>query len=221
LPEGAVARQNRVAPTGAIERSAAHGLLMGNRGVLHGADGELGSARWKHDHWVCCVLCFKGRRQPINAPGRYTQLFFLDEAVALAAGHRPCAECRRADFERFRAAWAKATGLAASEIRAARIDAALHPARLAPKRVQRRHEAVLGALPDGTMVLAPKGGPALVWMGVRPWSHEGYAAPLPVPRDTLVTVLTPEPVVAVLAAGYVPLVHPSAAAPLSAPAAPR
>ncbi len=88
----------------------ARGLFMGNRGILHDATGQLGPARWRHRNWVCCRLAFKGRHRKLLKPGHYTALFFLDEAVALAAGHRPCAECRRADYLSFRAAWEAGLG---------------------------------------------------------------------------------------------------------------
>src|SRR5688500_15168681 len=95
--------QNRVTPFGEIEAAPARGLFMGNRGILHDANQQLGRARWRHKSWVTCLLSFKDRRREVMAPRRYTELFFCDEAVALAAGHRPCAECRREDYERFRA----------------------------------------------------------------------------------------------------------------------
>ena len=97
-------RQNRVLPTGEIIAHPARGRFMGNRGILHDASGHLGRSRWKLMGWVTCVLDFKGRQRTVMSPGTYTELFFHDEAVALAAGHRPCAECRRADYRAYRAA---------------------------------------------------------------------------------------------------------------------
>ncbi|MGB8623555.1 MAG: hypothetical protein WCD16_12105, partial [Paracoccaceae bacterium] len=102
--------QNRVLPTGEIVVHPARADFMGNRGILHGGNRQLGTARWRHKTWITCLLSFKGRKRVPMTPGRYTELFFLDEAVALAAGHRPCAECRRADFLRYRDAWQAATG---------------------------------------------------------------------------------------------------------------
>ena len=121
--------QNRVTPFGEIVSSPARGLLMGNRGILHNDDRRLGTARWQHPHWVACRLEFRGRRQEVMRPGAYTQLFFLDEAVALAAGHRPCAHCRRADYEAFVSAWMAATGRA-DRPRAAELDWQLHRERV-------------------------------------------------------------------------------------------
>ena len=105
---------------------------------------------WQVKRWIACVLEFKGRRRPLLRPGRFTELFFLDEATALAAGHRPCAECRRADFNRFRDAWAE-THPGAS-LRVDDIDRVLHAERVGPGRTKRLHDAVLGDLPDGSMI---------------------------------------------------------------------
>lgn len=200
-------RRNRVTPTGEIVADPARGLFMGNRGILHDESGRLTGLPWRHRAWICCLTAFRGRRRALMQPGRYTELFFLDEAVALAAGHRPCAECRREAYDRFRAAWARA-GL--GETRAQAMDRLLHAARVRPRRAgQVSHEAAADSLPDGCFVALP-GGPALVLGGgVRPWSFAGYGAPLPRPAGR-VTVLTPAPLVAVLAAGYGPVLHGSA-----------
>lgn len=195
---------NRVLPTGEITADPARGLFMGNRGILHDAEGRLGPARWRHPHWIICLTAIRGRRRPLMAPGTYTELFFLDEAVALSAGHRPCAECRRAAYDAFRAA----IGID----RAPEIDRVLHAARVTRDRRQMRHRARAGDLPDGTFVLidhAPcliRGGAAL------PFAPAGYGAPRPRP-DREVTVLTPVPAVAALRAGYAPVLHPSALVP--------
>jgi hypothetical protein len=183
---------------------------MGNRGILHDEDRRLGRRRWAHRAWISCVLEFRGRRRPVMAPRRYTELFFLDEAVALAAGHRPCAECRRDAFRRYVAALALATGGPASAAPA--IDRLLHAARLDPStRTQARGSADLAGLPDGAFVLTPDGDAALVrGDALHPWSHRGYGPPRPRPRSQLVRVLTPPPSLAALAAGYRPILHPSA-----------
>ena len=132
--------QNRVTPAGEIIADPARGTLMGNRGILHDAQQRLGAARWRHRHWIYCRLAFKGRWREVMAPSRYTELFFLDEATALAAGHRPCCECQREDFRRFQAAWQQAFGHAAS---AGAIDRALHEARVEPR--SRRSDPLRGA----------------------------------------------------------------------------
>ena len=193
-------RQNRVQPDGEILAHPARGGFMGNRGILHDEHGLHPRRRWRHQNWVCCVLAFKNRRRALMAPGHYTELFFHDEAVALAAGHRPCAECRRADYLRFRAA----AGLPGP---AAALDAQLHRERAVPRVYQqRRHEAELSELPDGAFILSPEGVPELKWRGaLRPFAPGGYGAP----RSTkagMVTVLTPPTTLNALRAGYVPQV---------------
>ena len=199
--------QNRVMPTGEITAHPAHGTLTGNRGILHNDDRTLGRARWTHKAWVCCTLDWKGRRRPVMTGRTWTELFFLDEAVALAAGHRPCATCRREAYTRFQAAWTAATGEAA---RAPSVDAALHAARVAPDRSQRHHTARLTALPAGTFVLW-QDRPHLVGdAGLQAWSHAGYRLALSKTKGAEVIVLTPAPLVAVLQAGYVPLLHDTA-----------
>jgi hypothetical protein len=204
---------NRVTPLGEIVADPERGTLMGNRGILHDAEQRLGTARWRHPHWICCRLAFQGRRRPVMAPGRYTELFFLDEATALAAGHRPCCECRRADFRRFQAVWRRA--FPGADASAPAIDRALHRARVEPRsRRQIRFEAPLDDLPDGTFILLPDEplAPLLV-LGARllPWHPAGYAPPRPRPVAIQALVLTPRPTVAVLRAGYTLGVHPSAA----------
>nr|WP_218958514.1 hypothetical protein [Thalassovita aquimarina] len=197
--------QNRVLPTGEIVADPARGLFTGNRGILHRPDGTLGVSRWKHPHWVCCRLSFKDRYHGPMPDRGWTALFFLDEAVALAAGHRPCHECRRADARRFRAAWEDAHGPVA---RIGDIDKALHRARVSRNRQQVRHEARADSLPDGVFILAPE--PALI-LGdsVYLFKTGGYKAKCNRPGG-VVMVLTPAPTVRALAAGYQPELHPSA-----------
>lgn len=194
-------RQNRVQPDGQILAVPARGAFMGNRGALHDAEGRLGRARWRHRAWVCCLTEFKGRRRPVMAPQRYTELFFHDEAVALAAGHRPCGECRRADHERFRDAWTVAFGARPT---APWIDTVLHAHR-AERGGRRltRWETAAGALPDGSFVLLGAGPALILGRSALPFAPEGYGAALPRPEGR-VMVLTPEPTVRVLAAGYRP-----------------
>lgn len=198
-------RQNRVQPDGQIIAHPARGMFMGNRGILHDGAGRLGQARWRHPHWITCLTTFKGRQRPLMAPGRYTELFFLDEAVACAAGHRPCAECRRADWLLFRDRWAGLFGAAD----AASIDRALHKARLTPDRQQRHHMAPAETLPEGAFVIWQDRPHLVTVPGLRPYAAAGYGAPLPRPDGPL-TVITPEPLVQVMAAGWRPLLHPSA-----------
>ena len=206
--------QNRVTPFGDIVAEPWRGRLMGNRGCLHDAEsraaGRLGLRRWRHQAWVACLTAFRGRRREPMPPGRWTALFFWDEAAALAAGHRPCGACRRADYRRFMAAWA-AAGLPGSPGTAGpqAVDRHLHRHRVTRARQQIRFEAEAGDLPDGTFVVLPGArlGPMLLWQG-RLWRlllEKGryHAAGRPTGR---VTVLTPRPVVEVLAAGYRPMI---------------
>jgi hypothetical protein len=204
--------QNRVTPFGEIEASAARGLFMGNRGILHDEQRQLGTARWRHKNWVTCRLAFKGRKRTVMAPGRYTELFFCDEAVALAAGHRPCAECRREDYDRFRAAWAQGHQLS-DHPQAGELDAGLHAARVERDRRQVRFTSVrIADLPDGSFISLPE-SPEAAWLvyqnSLHRWSHKGYGEKRPAPGRDHVTVLTPEPTVRALGAGYRPALHPS------------
>jgi hypothetical protein len=187
---------------------------MGNRGRLH--DDTRRIVRRvvpSYRAWVTCRLEFKGRRRAVMTPGRYTELFFLDEATALAAGHRPCGECRRGDHRRFKALWLAANrrrGLGRDVLIGA-IDRKLHRDRLETDGHPRTFSARLASLPDGVMVCVPGGDdPLLLWRGMlRPWSPAGYGAPRSAPEGR-VTVLTPRSTVATIAAGYVPAVHSSA-----------
>ncbi|KRS14568.1 hypothetical protein XM53_02315 [Roseovarius atlanticus] len=197
--------QNRVLPTGEIAATPERGTLMGNRGILHDDDRQLGKARWRHPHWVTCLLDFKGRRRALMQPRNYTELFFLDEPTALAAGHRPCGECRRPDFKRFVTLFHAANGTATL----AEIDRLMHRDRVTRTRRQVRHTAALETLPDGAFILHDD-APHLVWGNrLLRYTPGGYTATLP--RSTrLATVLTPASTVATLAAGYRPAPPPSA-----------
>lgn len=204
--------QNRVTPDGRIIADAARGAMMGNRGILHDAERRLGAARWQHANWVACRLSFNGRHRQIMTPGRYTELFFLDEAVAFAAGHRPCGECRHADYRRFKALWEQTHG--EESVRARDIDRTLHAERAVPRRAcQRRHVGALASLPDGAFVILPETPqkPYLV-LGAKlfPYAPAGYGAAVARPRDGEVAVLTPPGTLAVFRAGYQPMLCASA-----------
>ncbi len=199
--------QNRVMPTGEIIAHPARGGFMGNRGILHGDNRQLGRARWRHKNWVTCCLSFKGRRRTVMSPGHYTELFFLDEAVALAAGHRPCAECRRPDYIRFLDFWETAHGERPS---AKLLDRALHAARAKPRNWQQaRFQAEATGLPDGAFILLGQSAHLVLRGNAVAFSPQGYGEATPLP-STEVTVLTPAPTVAVLRAGYWPALHESA-----------
>jgi hypothetical protein len=202
--------QNRVAPTGEIVADPGRGLLMGNRGCLHTPDRRLGTARWRSKLWICCSLTFKGVRRDVMPPGRWTALFFLDEATALAAGHRPCAYCRRADYLAYAQAWQRAQGLP-DRPSATEMDARLHAERVEPRtRRQVTRPATVRDLPDGVMV-RHAGAVGLLRSGsVRPWSFTGYGPSITVGSGDKVELLTPPSSVAALRAGFRPLLHPTA-----------
>jgi hypothetical protein len=190
--------QNRVDPFGELQCSSARGALMGNRGGrFHRPDQSLGRRRWASRQWIACVCSFKGRRRDVW--GRYyTELFFLDEPTALAAGHRPCFECRRAEAEAFRAAFEERRWISAPE-----MDQILHEERLAAGR-KRLSEQKIAQLPNGAMVAME--GRAFVVQGdaLRPWSFGGYDAPLKRPASGAVATLTPPSMIRALRAGYRP-----------------
>jgi len=192
--------QNRVDPYGVLFRSPARGTMMGNRGgALHNDAREI-VRRYKSRRWIACVLEFRGRRRTVMSPNRYTELFFLDEAVAFAAGHRPCAECRRERFNAFKDAWGS------RQARADDIDAVLHPYRLGKARTR----APLLSLPDGCFVEID-GSPWLVWNdALLLWTPERYAERRGRPPALTVTLLTPPPIVDCFRRGYRPEPHPSA-----------
>jgi hypothetical protein len=185
--------------------------MMGNRGgAIHNESREI-VRRYISRRWIACVLEFKGRKRTVMSPGRYTELFFLDEAVALAAGHRPCAECRRERFRAFQNVWKGWAGDGSSETPPASVmDDELHRARIDRQGKKVTYEAELGALPDGCFVVIT-GTPFLVWNdALLLWTPEGYARKDSLPERATVTVLTPRPIVECIRKGYQPAIHPSA-----------
>src|SRR5215216_6094256 len=146
-----MALANRVTPLGELIADPARGLVYGNRGCLHDETGRI-RRHYNGKRWIACRLRFRGwHRSPLLQPGRFTELFFLDEATAFAAGHRPCALCRREDYSRLVALW---RGLHPGPVGADAIDAQLHAERIAPgARTRLLHEAALDRLPDGAFVL--------------------------------------------------------------------
>ncbi len=197
---------NRVTPFGTLTATPARGILMGNRGRIHDPATRTPVRAFAGRRWICCVLAFRGRRREVWGRG-YTELFFLDEPTALAAGHRPCAECRRADSRAFQAAVGRGLHLAAPPTLDA-IDARLHAERLDGRR-KRVHGLVAEDLPDGAML--PAGDTVFALRGALalPWSPSGYGPPAPRPAGP-VDVLTPPTALAALRAGYAPLWHPTA-----------
>jgi hypothetical protein len=212
-----MSRQNRVTPWGELIATPQRGTFLGNRGVLHDPEGRI-ERTWQVKRWLNCVLSFRGRKRMVMTPGRYTELFFLDEATALAAGHRPCAECRRERFNAFRAAWQTAKGSPSLPM-ADEIDRQLHAERLGTQRVKRTFLAELKELPSGVFIQRDTGqGKKAYLVGndcLLGWSPGGYGECSARPKDAEVMVLTPPSTVEAIRAGYVPDVHPSASSEAS------
>lgn len=181
---------------------------MGNRGVLHDARRVIVRDSQVR-RWIACRLEFRGRHRQIMTPGSWTELFFLDEAVAFSAGHRPCAECRRADFLGFQAAWREVYPQAQSGADA--IDSALQHERRVRPWVKRTYTADLESLPCGSYVTLDGQAWLVLDNALRGWSAEGYRERRHRPGRGEVVVLTPPSMVAVLQAGYQAALHPSAA----------
>jgi hypothetical protein len=207
-----MSRQNRVTPFGTLIETPARGTLMGNRGCLHDGQGQI-RRPFQGQRWIICLLEFKGRKRSIMTPGFYTELFFLDEATALAAGHRPCAECQRARFNQFREIWAKANPEMTSVIRPAAtdVDTLLHRERTATSRDAERVCHSADNLPDGAFVTNDEKTAYLVLKNkLLRWSPAGYENPSERPFRFPARLLTPLSVVRMLAAGYPVGIHPSA-----------
>jgi hypothetical protein len=201
-----------VTPLSELVAVRERGLVYGNRGCLHDGDGRI-RRRFAVKRWISCRLEFRGwHRTPLMQPGRFTELFFLDEATAFAAGHRPCALCRRADYDRFAALW---RSLHPRQRGADAMDEQLHAERVDPAtRAQRHHRARLDELPDGVFVLDDGVPHVVVGERLLRWAPGGYTAPRRRTSGSAV-VVTPPSVVAVLRAGWdgaVPFLHPSARA---------
>jgi hypothetical protein len=206
-----VPRQNRVTPFGELIATAARGTLMGNRGCLHDTAQRI-QRPFALQRWIICRLQFRGRRRTVMAPGRYTELFFLDEATALAAGHRPCAECQRERYRLFRAHWAEARAMTGVPS-AGEMDDVLHAERLDAAHAKRTYVERLSGLPAGVMVTDDETRAHLVLAGaLRAWSPAGYGPRRPREPSAPMRVLTPPSIVRVLARGYPIGLHPSALA---------
>jgi hypothetical protein len=200
--------QNRVDPFGDLFASPARGTMFGNRGGRFHTDGKtLTERRFVSRAWICCVLKFKNRQRDVW-DRFYTELFFLDEVTALAAGHRPCFECRRKDAVAFARFWGAALKLKARP-RAGDMDGVLHRERL-DGRAKRRHRCAIDDLPDGAVIALGEGAFAVRGNALLQWTPDGYAARKRRPRGGMVDVLTPPAILAVLKAGYRPQWHPSA-----------
>lgn len=204
--------QNRVDPWGQLHSVSARGSLLGNRGRLHNEHRQVVS-QWQRLAWVTCELVFIGRHRDVFGANTYSELFFLDEATALSAGHRPCATCRRERYDEFKSKWLVANSaqnlIPSSSI--AEVDKLLHAERVGRSGAKVTFEAPINSLPLGALVEID-GQALLVWhQGLMRWSFSGYSAASEQPApSTRVRVLTPESIVRTLAGGFRPNVHPSA-----------
>ncbi|MDA0158955.1 hypothetical protein OM076_01660 [Solirubrobacter ginsenosidimutans] len=201
--------RNRVTPLGDIEAFELRGAFTGNRGILH--DGVEVVRFHAHDAWITCALRFKDRWSEQWRPHRFTWLYFYDEAVSFAAGHRPCAECRRRSYKDYQSAWAQATGRPAS---AKAMNKQLHAERLVRGTHRRRlHSLPIGDLPDGVFVMLDDAPHVLVGDTAVEWTRDGYSARRRRPAHGVVTTITPPSTIDVLRCGYAAQIHPSAVDP--------
>jgi hypothetical protein len=201
--------RNRVTPFGDILALPGRGSLMGNRGILHDADRNIVRDSQVR-RWIACRLEFRGRHRQVMTPDSWTELFFLDEAAAFAAGHRPCAECRRADFVRFQDAWRQVSPDAVPTADA--IDARLHAERRVGPWIKRTYTADVQSLPSGSYIKLDDRAWLVLDDALLAWSADSYQDRRQKPASGDVTVLTPRSIVAVLQqAGYRAALHPSAA----------
>jgi hypothetical protein len=197
--------QNRVDPSGNIIKTSARGSWMGNRGVIHNQQKEITHA-FKHKAWITCVLQFKERHRTVMTPGRWTELFFLDEATAFAAGHRPCFECRREDAKKFKSCWIRGNPTynftMATSINS--IDEIIHRERIDSEKKKVMYHSLSSDIPEGTFILF-EDKPYLFTQGqLHRWTPSGYGKSMAVPKDAKLTVLTPQSIVNAFRAGYRP-----------------
>lgn len=205
--------QNRVNPFGVIVATPERGAWTGNRGVIHNAEKKI----IKHHavkYWITCVLDYKGMRRAVMSPNRWTELFFLDEATAFAAGHRPCGFCRYADFKKFKSLWITANGAQYNVTKQTKmdiIDEYIHQERLNKDGTHKRFKAALQSLPTGTFI-ALENTKTYLWYNDRllEWSFSGYRETFDMPENQEVEVLTPFSYVNVFKMGYIPQIHDSA-----------
>lgn len=204
--------QNRVNPFGGLDAVSARGAWLGNRGIIHDDRKQI-VAQWRTQAWITCELHFRGVHRSVFSPHTWSELFFLDEATAFAAGHRPCAYCRRPRYKEFKHAWCTANAglLDQPDPRVGVIDARLHAERVTRQGRKVTYATRFGDLPPGTFI-ARDDIACLVWRGrLFPWSHRGYGPSRPaLDAGARVDVLTPKSVVALFGRGFCPQVHESA-----------
>jgi len=197
--------QNRVDPFGDIIKTEARGLWMGNRGLLHNDKKEL-LRPFKLKAWITCKLEFRGRKRVVMAPNRYTELFFMDEAISFAAGHRPCFECRREDYNKFKTLWLKGNpGYQFTEKTSIqKIDDIIHEERINQSKQKVTHEEAPAQLPDGTFISYQNNAFLIKDKLMYRWSPFGYGQGIALPQADQVIVLTPASLVNTFRAGYIP-----------------
>lgn len=197
--------QNRVDPFGRIIKTPARGAWTGNRGVIHDEQKQI-IALYKTKAWIICKLEFKGRKRDVMTPKRWTELFFLDEATALAAGHRPCFECRREDATLFKSFWIRGNPAHGFSMKTSirEIDLVIHHERIGKEKMKVTYESALSDLPDGCFFTLK--GDAHLKKGDRyhRWTPFGYEEVFAAPANSPVAILTPRSIVNTLRAGYVP-----------------
>lgn len=200
--------QNRVTPFGKIVAISAKGSMMGNRGCLHSAEGDI-TKQWVRKAWVTCLLKYNNRHRQVMAPGQYTELFFLDEATALAAGHRPCGTCQKSRYSEFKSLWVKSNTNFSSEpvTSIGQIDEYLHKERYASKGTNEFVKESLDQLPEGCFVVR-ENGPNTAWLywegRLHRWGGEGYDTDESGGADEIVGVLTPASIVRMFREGFRP-----------------
>jgi hypothetical protein len=197
--------QNRVDPLGRIIKTSARGSWMGNRGVIHNKDKEITHA-FKHKAWIMCMPEFKGRKRAVMTAGRWTELFFLDEATALAAGHRPCFECRKEDAKKFKSCWIQGNPIHnfSMSTSISYIDEIIHRERIDSAKKKVMHQRNISDIPNGTFILMNE-DPYLLYNGrLHRWTPFGYENSIDVTDTTILTILTPNSIVNAIQAGYVP-----------------
>lgn len=205
-------KQNRVDPWGQLKAIKVKGFWLGNRGILHNKDQEI-VVPWRHKSWVTCQLHYQGRNREIFSDNNYSELFFLDEATALSAGHRPCAECRRERYNEFKGLWCAANlgGAASSSVPISQIDNQLHSERAKCGGGKITYHSELQAIAPGAFVVI--GNDAYLYWGGRlqKWSPTGYSkAKVKATPSMVVEVLTPASIVKIMKTGFIPQVHESA-----------
>ena len=206
--------QNRVNPFSTLISTPERGAWTGNRGVIHNERKEI-IKNHAVKYWITCLLEYKGAHRSVMSPNRWTELFFLDEATAFAAGHRPCGFCRHADFKRFKELWLSTNGEQyglTTKTKMDMIDAFIHEERLDKNGLKKTFKSTLNALPTGTFITSDDMSKAYLWyqQNLYEWSFNGYTKVLQFDKNQEVNVLTPLSYVAVFKAGYVPEVHFSA-----------